>query len=769
MRYFHYLSLIAFFSIALINSCSNEEEDTSPPPALVQPQEPEPPAPTQYTLTVTAGEGGTLSTEGGTYDEGTEITITATPNDGYEFIGWEGSDSDSSSLTVTLNGNVTIQPIFSPLETYYTLSIENSENGIISIQGSRVYDENGPNLESINPNTYNIENPNVLIGRYERRPSENGYHEVEIFFENGQLKWKNAAGFTWSLNLIDGDLWSGADGNYEVSKLGVYIDNNDNVLALVFNGENYDRVADTTVTKANSGTELTLIVTPKSGYQFIGWQGIDSTENQITITLNSNITVAPLFESKLSLNEFENLPNELLSFYQKYGGKEVFEQKQILALETLLLTIQDIENDDLSKARERLDNIFELIPLSDNEWFNISHQTNSTNSHCPSCPINIGGPVAYYGLRMLEQIVTFGLPSNGKSLKMTAVIASCANVTRPRLDLTSETIPLEINPKILENDMYILKISTELFRKWVQTITNGTRVDLQFYIVNDCIDVNYSFSEDGETIFSYISDVKSFIDSVPLELAEETDFWWTISPSGVPGDGSGFNKHFITGGMGGYRRTGDTRYNRPVFLSDDEWFVRKPEHMGFGEYHNIELKAYQPQFFQHEFMHYLYAIWDEYDLERLGGTNIHGWFDRNRWPSDFTGLFEPDYYAETITKRLMTANPSLENGLEFPGSPYSSLIDPNDYSIENIELFLGNYRREPVENDWHIVEIINTNGSLSWQNNAGVSWSLNLIDGKLWTGPDCVYGEQKLGAFIDSNGEISSIVFNNEVYTKVLD
>ena len=91
----------------------------------------------------------------------------------------------------------------------------------------------------------------------------------------------------------------------------------------------------------------------------------------------------------------------------------------------------------------------------------------------------------------------------------------------------------------------------------------------------------------------------------------------------------------------------------------------------------------------------------------------------NRWPSDFTGLFEPDYYAETITKRLMTANPSLENGLEFPGSPYSSLIDPNDYSIENIELFLGNYRREPVENDWHIVEIINTNGSLSWQNNAG--------------------------------------------------
>ena len=49
--------------------------------------EPEPPAPTQYTLTVTSGEGGTVSTEGGTYDEGTEVTITATPDEGYEFIG----------------------------------------------------------------------------------------------------------------------------------------------------------------------------------------------------------------------------------------------------------------------------------------------------------------------------------------------------------------------------------------------------------------------------------------------------------------------------------------------------------------------------------------------------------------------------------------------------------------------------------------------------------------------------------------------------------
>ena len=88
-------------------SCSAEEEDTTPPPSVVATPEPEP-APTQYTLTVTAGEGGIVSTEGGTYDEGTEVTITATTEEGYEFVGWEGSNSDSNSLSIALNGDLGI-------------------------------------------------------------------------------------------------------------------------------------------------------------------------------------------------------------------------------------------------------------------------------------------------------------------------------------------------------------------------------------------------------------------------------------------------------------------------------------------------------------------------------------------------------------------------------------------------------------------------------------------------------------------------------------
>ena len=125
----------------LAYSCSSEEEDTTPPPSVVKPTTPEPePEVTQYTLTVTAGEGGTVSTEGGTYDEGTEITITATPAEGYEFIGWEGSDSDSNSLTLTLNSNIEIDAIF--LQEKVTLkvsSLNSSYNNMSEVLENEQY------------------------------------------------------------------------------------------------------------------------------------------------------------------------------------------------------------------------------------------------------------------------------------------------------------------------------------------------------------------------------------------------------------------------------------------------------------------------------------------------------------------------------------------------------------------------------------------------------------------------------------------------------
>lgn len=117
------LLALTFLSLVVIYSCSTDEEDT-PDPIVQTPQpEPEPQEETeQFTLTVSAAEGGSVSTEGGTYDEGTEVTITATANEGYRFTGWEGNSSTSESLTVTINSNQAYQALFEiiPVNSFYS-------------------------------------------------------------------------------------------------------------------------------------------------------------------------------------------------------------------------------------------------------------------------------------------------------------------------------------------------------------------------------------------------------------------------------------------------------------------------------------------------------------------------------------------------------------------------------------------------------------------------------------------------------------------------
>ena len=124
-----YLTAVCILSFVLIYSCSTEEEESATPVVQLTEQEP-----VEYTLTVSAAAGGTVSIEGGTYDEGTEITITATASEGYRFTGWEGNDSTNESLTITLNSDQTLQALFE-LIPIYTLTVTTSEGGTVSTEG----------------------------------------------------------------------------------------------------------------------------------------------------------------------------------------------------------------------------------------------------------------------------------------------------------------------------------------------------------------------------------------------------------------------------------------------------------------------------------------------------------------------------------------------------------------------------------------------------------------------------------------------------------
>ena len=69
-------------------------------------------------MTVTADKGGSV-TGGGTYDEGTQVTITASANEFYIFSGWEGNDSNENSIRIQINSDLEITANFeSTLELY---------------------------------------------------------------------------------------------------------------------------------------------------------------------------------------------------------------------------------------------------------------------------------------------------------------------------------------------------------------------------------------------------------------------------------------------------------------------------------------------------------------------------------------------------------------------------------------------------------------------------------------------------------------------------
>ena len=82
-----------------------------------------------YTVTATATEGGTV-TGAGTYDHGTSVTLTATPNTGYEFVNWtqEGVEvSADAEYTFTLTNNVDITANFESL----TITLTDGDNSAI--------------------------------------------------------------------------------------------------------------------------------------------------------------------------------------------------------------------------------------------------------------------------------------------------------------------------------------------------------------------------------------------------------------------------------------------------------------------------------------------------------------------------------------------------------------------------------------------------------------------------------------------------------------
>ena len=96
-------------------------------------------APVEYTITTDVNPvgAGTVS-GGGTYPAGATVTLTATPNTGYYFIGWDDGNADNPrSITVTQNATYIAQFATNPVLTFTLNVLCNTAQG--STVGSGTY------------------------------------------------------------------------------------------------------------------------------------------------------------------------------------------------------------------------------------------------------------------------------------------------------------------------------------------------------------------------------------------------------------------------------------------------------------------------------------------------------------------------------------------------------------------------------------------------------------------------------------------------------
>jgi uncharacterized repeat protein (TIGR02543 family) len=327
-----------FLCMLLLITCSKESDVSSDAYAssasqntYTPPNTTTTPTVTQFTLAVTATNGGGVSSTGGTYDNGTSVSITATPNEGYEFVGWNGTDMSSSTITITLTANTTIEALFSQVSTtttviQFTLAVSASNGGTVSTEGGDFeegtevtitatanagyrftgWEGSDSTSESL---TVTLNSDQTYQALFELIPvytlsvttsAEGG----TVSTEGGDFEEGTEVTITATANA--GYRFTGWEGSDSTSESLTVTLNSDQTYQALFELIPVYTLSVTTSAEGGTvsteggdfeeGTEVTITATANAGYRFTGWEGSDSTSESLTVTLNSDQTYQALFE-----------------------------------------------------------------------------------------------------------------------------------------------------------------------------------------------------------------------------------------------------------------------------------------------------------------------------------------------------------------------------------------------------------------------------------------------------------------------------------------
>ena len=116
------------FLFAFISCSESSDEETSTTTDSVT-----------YSVEISAASGGTVDNSGGSFDSGSTLTVTATPNSGYAFINWSDGTTDNPK-ELNVNSNLTLTANFGEAFTVSTEFAElyNSIDGLSTVGDNQI-------------------------------------------------------------------------------------------------------------------------------------------------------------------------------------------------------------------------------------------------------------------------------------------------------------------------------------------------------------------------------------------------------------------------------------------------------------------------------------------------------------------------------------------------------------------------------------------------------------------------------------------------------
>ena len=190
--------ILLFFLFSL--SCSKEVLDN---PSTENQQQQEQTV-TRYEVNITSTEGGTVNVSSGSYEEGTVLTITASPSEGFIFSNWTGFDSTDNTITINVNQLYSLNAVFIS-EEEVSLN-QNSFTDNVEIDGAQEYQgspspnsniaftmENDDNILAVIENGFSIDLnvPNSVEGAYLQFENEEGESADSFFSINREDSGKS--------------------------------------------------------------------------------------------------------------------------------------------------------------------------------------------------------------------------------------------------------------------------------------------------------------------------------------------------------------------------------------------------------------------------------------------------------------------------------------------------------------------------------------------------------------------------------------------------